>query len=143
MAPLCHGIGYQGISLEALCRRLVAADVELVIDVRERAWSQRPDFRKGKLKSALNDAGIRYEHFALAGNPFRPQNGAAPDFRTCAAQYQRHIRSLPCLLTALYHLMLDNRVAFLCYEADTNCCHRNVLVKAIDRHAGEVRYKNL
>jgi uncharacterized protein (DUF488 family) len=141
--PACHGIGYQGQSLEELCSRLKKAKVDLVIDVRERAWSHRPDFRKGKLEGGLKQVGIRYEHFPLAGNPYRPQNGEAPDFHACAIKYGAYMASKPALVTALYHLLLDNRVGFFCYEADSDQCHRSVLVNTIKKMAGAVKYENL
>jgi len=91
----------------------------------------------------LRQVGIRYEHFPLAGNPYRPQNGEPPDFNACAAKYQNYIASKPELVVALYHLLLDNRVAFFCYEADSEQCHRSVLVSTIKQMAGAVMYENL
>jgi uncharacterized protein (DUF488 family) len=124
----CLGIGYQGQSLAGLCEELRTLRVDLVIDVRERAWSNRPEFRKGVLSRALAEHGIKYQHMREAGNPFRPKAGEQIDAAECVRRYQQHLRSRPDVVIAIRRLSRRRRVALLCYEADSAACHRGVLL---------------
>lgn len=124
----CLGIGYQGRSLAGLCEALGELRVDLVIDVRERAWSNRPEFRKGVLSRALAERGIEYQHMRDAGNPFRPKPGEDIDGAECIRRYRRHLETRPDVVRAIRRLARRRRVALLCYEADSGACHRGVLL---------------
>ena len=52
----CFTIGYQGRRLDDLCGTLFNMGVEVLVDIRERAWSQRPEFRKRAFRLWLNEA---------------------------------------------------------------------------------------
>ncbi len=124
----CLGIGYQGLSLAGLCDELGELRVDLVIDVRERAWSNRPEFRKGVLSRTLAARGIEYQHMRDAGNPFRPKPGEEIDAAECMRRYGRHLQTRPDVLESIRRLARRRRVALLCYEADSADCHRGVLL---------------
>lgn len=51
-----HTLGYQGISLQEYIDLLVSKGINIVIDVREHAWSYKRGFSKSPLSKAL-DAG--------------------------------------------------------------------------------------
>jgi uncharacterized protein (DUF488 family) len=57
-----YTLGYQSLSERLYLQTLVNAGVGIVIDVRENAWSQRPDFIKSNLRSALATRNIDYNH---------------------------------------------------------------------------------
>lgn len=126
-----YTLGYQGESLRALCERLLENDVELLIDVRERAWSHRPEFRKTALRTGLEASGIGYEHARSAGNPFRPRGGEKLDRDVCLRQYRDYLAENPEVVDELLALAKGRRVAFFCYEEKAEDCHRGVLVKAL------------
>jgi uncharacterized protein (DUF488 family) len=107
--------------------------VDLLVDVRERAWSQRPEFRKAALKSALESAGLMYYHFKEAGNPFRPRQGEVKSFASCAESYRFLLASSPQILADALELVTGADVAFFCYEAASTACHRSVLVEELRR----------
>jgi uncharacterized protein (DUF488 family) len=127
----CASIGYQGRSLTGMCELLAENGITVVIDVRERAWSQRPDFRKGRLQAGLADFGIEYVHCREAGNPFRPKIGEPAPLERCEALYREHLNAHPEVLGTLEELMRREETALLCYEASRDSCHRGVLFESL------------
>lgn len=135
----CASVGYQGKSIDAFCALLVSANIRTLVDVRARAWSQRPVYRKGALTAALAKHGIDYVHCRNAGNPFRPKPGEKIDFAACEALYSKHLDEHPEVIDELEPLVSNGNVALFCYEAERSCCHRGVLLRALkQRHRGLV-----
>lgn len=124
-------IGYERKSAEDVCARLVAAGVEALVDVRERAWSHRPEFRKNALRQALAAHGIEYVHCPEAGNPFRPAPGEKLDFEDCTRQYRQHLRTKPAAFAEVRRLIVGRTVALFCYEREHGRCHRGVLLEEL------------
>lgn len=129
--PTCFSIGYQGRPIYDFCALLIENRVEVLVDVRERAWSMRPPYRKTALRESLAAAGIEYIHLREAGNPFRPRKGEPKDFEDCARRYREHLRRNPDVLGRARELARSARVAFFCYEEEAAECHRGVLIQAM------------
>jgi uncharacterized protein (DUF488 family) len=109
-----YTLGYQGLSPELYVRTLINAGVGLVLDVREHAWSQRPEFVASTLQKALLSSGREY----LARNP------------TC----------LRGLLFAIEAASSNRRPACLtCYERPYTECHRSVLIEELIRLEPTIR----
>jgi hypothetical protein len=51
-------VGYEGSTIDAVARELLAARVDLLIDVRALAFSRKPGFSKRQLAAALDERGI-------------------------------------------------------------------------------------
>jgi len=130
---LCFSIGYQGRSIDNLCQELTRNQVTLVVDVRERAWSHRPEFRKGALARALAAVGIEYEHCRIAGNPFRPRNAQPANLTACKRRYASHLKKQPDVLETVESAVRRNRAALLCFEREKARCHRGVLLMELSR----------
>ncbi|HVI77405.1 MAG TPA: DUF488 domain-containing protein [Candidatus Acidoferrum sp.] len=128
---LLYSIGYQGKSLEGLCAKLADNAVEILIDVRERAWSNRPEFRKGALAEGLKRTGIEYLHLRSAGNPFRPRKGVSVQRELCLEYYSNYLANSPDVVNSVATLSRNNRSALFCYEANADECHRGVLIAAL------------
>jgi uncharacterized protein (DUF488 family) len=126
-----YSIGYQGKSLKGLCAKLADNAVEVLVDVRERAWSNRPEFRKGVLADGLNQFGIKYIHLKAAGNPFRPRTGLSVQRDLCLEHYSDHLAKIPDVVSSVASLSRIRRPALFCYEADAEECHRGVLITAL------------
>ena len=136
---LLYSIGYQGKSLEGLCATLADNAVEILVDVRERAWSNRPEFRKGVLAEGLKRTGINYVHLRAAGNPFRPRKGASVQRELCIESYSGYLANNPNVVDSLAALSRHGRSALFCYEADAAECHRGVLIAALIRLYSDAR----
>jgi uncharacterized protein (DUF488 family) len=139
----CLNLGYQGRTLADFCRALVANCVEVLIDVRLNAWSQRPEFRKSALQATLAEHGIRYIHCKNAGNPYRPKVGEKLDFLDCAKKYAQYVEENPQVIEALEAIIINHRSALLCYEAEKEECHRSILLSALVKRRKEIRIIDL
>jgi len=124
-------VGYQGRSIADFCELLHAKRVELLVDVRAAAWSNRPEYRKRALCDALANWGIEYLHAKEAGNPFRPRSGQLFDVSTCALKYAQYLRQNPSVIERLCSLLPNRSVALMCYEACLSHCHRSLLLEAL------------
>jgi uncharacterized protein (DUF488 family) len=69
VAGRIYSVGYEGMTLQGLVDRLVAAHVAVVIDVRLNPTSRRPGFSRRRLAEGLSSAGIDYVHEKELGNP--------------------------------------------------------------------------
>jgi len=139
----CFAIGYQGRSLTGMCELLADEGVDLLIDIRERAWSNRPEFRKTAIATAVAAHGIEYIHIREAGNPFRPRAGEVIDTLDCMRRYRGYLRATPSVVENMKVLIGRRRSALLCYEAISSDCHRGVLIAALKRISPQVVVKHL
>jgi uncharacterized protein (DUF488 family) len=128
-------LGYEGLGLSGYADILRAFNVGVVLDVRERAWSQRPDFVKSKMDHGLALAGINYIHLQSAGNPSSiRKNVSTPE--ECLRLYREYLKSNQACVGELYSYARlayeSGRPACLtCYERNPQHCHRSVLIDAL------------
>lgn len=135
-------IGYQSDTVDGVIRRLKAADVDLVVDVRAVAASRRAGFSKTILSGSLNAAGVDYLHLRALGTPKAGRDaakaGRAAEMAEIFAVHMEEPASQLALAEAVA-LTQKRRIALLCYEDDPACCHRTILAREIrDRLKCEV-----
>ena len=142
-----YTLGYQGLSIEHYLRALRDAGVEMVIDVRENAWSQRSEYIGSLLKRSLADAGIMYQHWKMLGNPAANRKSAL-NASQCLRRYRAYLnddsRALNLLLAKIedeWHR--DRKVSLTCYENNPVDCHRSVIVDELKRLRQEIVVVNL
>ena len=133
LVALCT-LGYEKRSLSEFIELLKDARNEVLVDVRETAWSHKPGFSKRPLQEALARAGIAYVHAAFAGNPKRLRDEAR-DHRDCLRRYQRHLEQNPRIVSELDSLLLGFerqglRACLTCVERHPGDCHRGILSDA-------------
>lgn len=123
--------GYQGQSIEDFVRRLVTADVEIVVDVRKLPLSRKRGFSKTAFKSILEENGIGYKHFPLLGMPdnLRKLRHDLPDNEPILDEYDRLLPELNDEVNALASIVESQRACLVCFEADPAQCHRSRLAK--------------
>jgi uncharacterized protein (DUF488 family) len=131
-----YTLGYQGLSAELYVQALVNAGVGIVLDVREHAWSQRPEFVKSTLQKALAASGIQYAHIKAAGNPSQNRK-TARSAAQCLGRYRTYLKTntecLRALLTAIENAANSRRPACLtCFERSYDECHRSVLIEELN-----------
>lgn len=124
------GIGYEGLTQDALISRLRLRGVETLVDVRLNAISRKPGFSKKALTTALEQAGIHYRHMPSLGNPRANRDGYAettsPSARQARDQYRTTLAhdAAAASLSALVELARTQTIAVFCFEEDERHCHR-------------------
>jgi uncharacterized protein (DUF488 family) len=136
------GFGYEGRDIEGFVDELVTAGVSLLVDVRLTPISRKPGFSKTALSRALAGAGIAYHHRRELGNP-KPNRagfaGSAQDLSAARATFAAHLRHPDAqqAIEALVTAAESARVAVLCFEADQQRCHRDVVLGEVTRRADQ------
>ena len=133
-AAKCFTVGYEGRRVDELLENLATAGVEQVIDVRERAQSRKPGFSGKSLRAELYDAGISYKHIPELGSPsdVRATYRATGDFEAFSKRYRNHLKRQRAFLTLLLELIAIRRTALLCFERDSEACHRSLICQELE-----------
>lgn len=131
--PNLVSIGYEGREIDDLVRALQLQNVQVLVDVRLTPISRKKGFSKTALKSALENAGIRYVHHRELGNPKDNRDGYRRGARDALHRFETVLES-DAGTQALRHVseLLDGGVvALLCFERDHAQCHRHQVADAI------------
>lgn len=121
-------IGYEGRTIRQLVADLLEEDVDLLIDVRQRAMSRKVGLGKTALATACGAAGIEYIHEPTLGNP---RENREPYHR--GDDHARHVYDEQMhqvggdALRRLVELVIRRRCALLCFERDATICHRSAI----------------
>lgn len=134
MLHMLSTIGYEGKTLEEFLGELVAAGVEIVIDVRAVAASRRPGFSKTALANAVRERGIDYVHYRALGTPAAGREAARKGrIGEMHAIYAGQLET-PEAQLALEQVLgeaSERHAALLCFERDAACCHRTMLAERL------------
>lgn len=139
------GVGYQGQTINQFVSSLEHMHVTCVIDVRLTPLSRKPGFSKTSLARVLTSRGISYEHARTLGNPKNNRGGFAGDAHQLEAARSRYMDELDAadawtMLDALATRAQTERLALLCFEAETHRCHRHILLEEILERQGSVSH---
>jgi len=146
-------IGVYGWTLESFLTALRAANVRLVLDVRQRRGVRGPEYAWGnsaRLQAALASAGIEYRHHkelapttelrhvqyeedARQRIGKRSRLELAPEYRE---RYQREILDRADLGELVRNLPVDGLTALLCVERDPGACHRSLIAERLEAEYG-------
>ena len=141
-------IGVYGWDLTSFVRALAAADVRLLIDVRQRRGVRGREYawaNSARLQTALGGAGVTYEHHkelapttelrhvqyaedARRGEGKRSRTVLAPQYAT---RYTREILDHAQLDLVADELPADGAAALFCVERDPEACHRSIIAKRL------------
>lgn len=132
-------IGYEGVDLTAFLDAVAESGVQMLVDVRERAQSRRRGFSKTRLSASLEDRGISYVHLRELGDP-KPGREAARrgDFKEFRRIYSGVLKGDPAkvALEKLEALSREYSVCLLCYERDSDQCHRRIVAERVSGATG-------
>lgn len=133
MTSTIYTIGYEKRSISEYVDILREAEIDVVIDVRETAWSHKPGFSKSALSATLAEAGIEYCHARFAGNP-KWLRSEAESHAECIENFRQYLVAMPEILADLELLVseygsLGKSVALTCFERHPGDCHRTVLAE--------------
>lgn len=137
---MLYSVGYEGRTADQFVHALVAAEVDVLYDVRLNPVSRKPGFSKKRLRDALEAVGVEYVHEPLLGNP--PDNRDAfrnGDVEEGRLRFQQRLNNGS--RDALMKLTEDTRqrtIALLCVERDADRCHRKVITEAVQETRPEL-----
>jgi uncharacterized protein (DUF488 family) len=128
-----YTIGYEKRSIDEYVRILVENHIDVVMDVRETAWSHKPGFSKAAFEEALGSAGIRYVHVPELGNP-KWLRATAADHAETLALFRAYVEGHPELHEGMDGALQDEgvehrRIALTCFERHPRDCHRGILAE--------------
>jgi len=145
-------IGVYGFDQAAFLRSLAEAEVELLLDVRQRRGvrgSEYPWANAQRLQAALEGAGIGYSHLKeLAPTTEMRQLQYAEDERRGEGKRSRTVLA-PAYVERYTEEVLDRvdlepvvrwigdaSAALLCVERDPEACHRSLIAELLRRQHG-------
>ena len=130
-----YSIGYSGYEIDAFVDKLLAHEIECLIDVREIPISRKKGFAKNALLTRLNDEGIEYEHYKSLGSPkvLRHRVREDRDYAKFFTGVTKHLRN-PAGLDSVRDAITTSRQlrsCLMCFCPDWEKCHRSCVVDAI------------
>ncbi|MBN1129063.1 MAG: DUF488 family protein [Chitinispirillaceae bacterium] len=128
-------IGYEGKTLEEFINILLRQNVSLLCDVRKNAFSMKYGFSKGTLKTACDNAKIRYIHFPGLGieSAQRKDLATKADYTELFETYKKTVlvQTTDLQQEVCRYIQKAGRAALMCFEADPSMCHRSRLAEAL------------
>lgn len=132
-------IGYEKATPEDFVETLRAGNIEILVDIRDRAQSRRRGFSKTALANAVESAGIQYMHLRALGDPKEGRDAArAGNYEEFKRIFGAVLASEPAqiALDEVIKLARVNRICLMCYERDHRYCHRKIVSDAIEKTLG-------
>lgn len=146
-------IGVYGWTLERFLAALHAADVQVVLDVRQRRGVRGSEYawaNARRLQAALAEDGIGYRHRKeLAPTTELRQLQYEEDSRQRVGKrsrlelasdyresYLREILDQVDLVELAHELPADGLAALLCVERDPKACHRSLIAERLETECG-------
>ncbi|MFH0973891.1 MAG: DUF488 domain-containing protein [Candidatus Micrarchaeota archaeon] len=126
-------IGYEGKNIDEFNRILEENKVDVLFDVRQRAFSRKPFFSNGRLRKECEEKGVEYAHLPQLGapKPLREKLYADGDYAVFFKKYSSHLKKQGDALKTAGETAREKRACLMCFEADASKCHRSVLAKKI------------
>lgn len=132
-------IGYEGARPEDFVGTLQLVDIQIVVDIRDRAQSRRPGFSKSALRENLEQNGIGYVHLKELGDPKEGRDAARSGDLARFRKVYEGVLETQDAIDALDHIAdLAKRlnVCLLCYERDHLECHRKIVADRLESVVG-------
>jgi uncharacterized protein (DUF488 family) len=137
-------IGYEGSDLDDFIAVLRHAAIDILIDVRDIPLSRKKGFSKNSLKTALEQAGIAYQHLKVLGDPKPGRDAArAGNIARFRQIFSAHIANAEAQIAMenIIDQAQSKKVCLMCFERSHYCCHRNILVEYMKKMCNlEVRH---
>lgn len=128
--------GYENDNIDSFVKKLEKNHVKFLIDVRELPISRKKDFSKRGLSARTEDKKIEYVHYRVLGSPreirhkLRNNEMSYADF---FINYRKHILENKDALMQIADMLKERDVCLMCYEEETELCHRSILVDELQK----------
>jgi uncharacterized protein (DUF488 family) len=128
-------IGYEKAQLSDFVRTLVVCEIDILIDIRDRAQSRRPGFSKSALSAAVGEVGIEYLHYKQLGDPKEGRDAARAGnlelFQTIFLDVMETDVAQEAL-KEVKELAKNYNICLMCYERDQRECHRKIVADRLE-----------
>ena len=133
MTNTLYTIGYEESDVSTFLKKIEAAGIRTVLDVRELPQSRIPGFSKTALADALHRKNINYVHVRELGSPreLRHELRKTGDFTAFTRGYLLYLKKQAEHVRALQNLVYSESCCLLCFEKDHNVCHRKFVALEI------------
>ena len=129
-------IGYERASLPDFIATLKISNIDILVDIRDRAQSRRAGFSKSALSAALEDAGIDYLHLRELGDPKEGREAARRgdfvQFRTIFGEVMQTAAAKKAI-EKLEELAAEYEICLMCFERDQSTCHRKIVADRLEK----------
>lgn len=123
-------IGYEKSEVHDFVATLIDSEVEVLVDIRDRAQSRKKGFSKTALSEAVGNAGIEYLHVKALGDPKEgrdaARSGQIEKFKTIFSSVLSG-ETAQFALDEVGALAQSKRICLMCYEKDHEYCHRKMV----------------
>ncbi|MBN1633254.1 MAG: DUF488 family protein [Ignavibacteria bacterium] len=132
---IIYSIGYEGKDIDKFLNQLVKNNITLLCDVRKNPVSMKYGFSKNKLKNYCSNLEIDYIHLPEFGiDSVKRQNlNSFEEYNNLFYFYLSTV--LPTKIKEIENLLniikSHRKIAFSCFEANHNYCHRSHLLDYI------------
>lgn len=131
-------IGYEGLDIDGFMSLLAEHDIDTIVDVRELPLSRKAGFSKNALANLLNLSGREYVHMVDLGCPKSVRDLYREDgnWKRYTEGFMKHLKTQDDAIAELSLLTSSANCALLCFEADSNFCHRSMVANAVKDYSG-------
>jgi len=134
-----YTIGYEGLDQRSFITWLKQYSINVIADVRKMPLSRKKGFSKNILKETLAQNNIAYFSFNDLGasKELRDELAESGDYKCFFRKYKKNLRDHTQQLDEIRHMIDDGKkVALLCFEQDSQKCHRSVVADEIRKRDG-------
>ncbi len=110
--------------------------------MREIPLSRKNGFSKNSLSQLLEESGIKYFHFPKLGSPMmlRRRLKETGNYLDFFSGYHSYVSEHPDLINKVVKLVVNNgeSSALLCFEKETDLCHRAIIATKVLKESNEI-----
>ncbi len=128
-------IGYEKASLADFIATLRMSNIDVLVDIRDRAQSRRQGFSKTALSEALRAEGIGYIHLRELGDPKEGRDAARRGdynrFRAIFGEVMEKEEAKQAI-RQIQELAINSEPCLMCFERDQSLCHRKIVADHLE-----------
>lgn len=137
--PAVYTVGYEGKSVDAFFNDLMNEGIEKIIDVRANPVSRKYGFSALRMRQISKRLRLEYCHVPSLGIPSK-ERASLKDFATHQLLFQKYDKQTLLqqsnLVKELAVSMCRKPSVLVCFEKDSNYCHRSKLATALAHETG-------
>jgi uncharacterized protein (DUF488 family) len=127
--PAIFATGYESEDIDEFLNKLIQNNIGVVVDIRNNPFSMKYPFTKDRLIRHLARIGVKYVHFKELGveKELRERLQTPEDYNALFLAYKEKLLQCESSISKVLELAHDSRIALLCFERNSEHCHRSIL----------------